>query len=253
MSEPRALLAVTPIETKAFVRWLPPALADRFRIHVINRLEPSMASITSTIREAAAEIAPGEAVLFGHSMNGSLVLAAAAAGAACAGVIAVGAPPRLPSDLTLSSAYWEEHAEAHRLELAAEIVAAHEGATDDAERMKHRERYDRLRRWYDTSFDPTDLQRDVVIDLEWVQAVFDDAGSVDWSATTRAVECPVLLALGAYDFVSPPTAWTPANTPPHATIERFERSGHTPFVEEPAVFLDAVDRWLAAAALSPTS
>jgi pimeloyl-ACP methyl ester carboxylesterase len=33
---------------------------------------------------------------------------------------------------------------------------------------------------------------------------------------------------------------------PTATIELFERSGHQPFVEEPARFVEVVTRWLSA-------
>jgi pimeloyl-ACP methyl ester carboxylesterase len=143
-------------------------------------------------------------------------------------VIAVGPPARLPPDVALSRAYWDVHAEPQRKALAATRPEAS----------------DHLRRWYDPAFDSTELDRDIVIDFDWVQAIFDDAATVDWPATMQAVTCPVLLALGAFDFISPPTAWTPEVTPTRATTERFERSGHTPFVEQPDEFLDVVDRWL---------
>lgn len=251
MRERRALVAVTPIGRTAFEASLPTGLAERFTIHVVElpgtvdaAATPSVASTSDTIRTAVADLAPdGDAILFGHSMNGTLVLAAAAA---CAGVIAVCSPPALPPDPSVSAQYWELQAEPGRKERADAIVAAHEQASDDAERARQRERYDRLRRWYDTTFDPSELDRDVRIDFGWVQAIFDDAAHVDWPATMRAVECPVLLALGTYDFISPPTTWTPGSTPPRTTAEHFARSGHTPFVEQPDEFLDAVDRWLGA-------
>jgi proline iminopeptidase len=62
----------------------------------------------------------------------------------------------------------------------------------------------------------------------------------------HSITCPVLLALGEYDFIATPNAWTDANRPSDTTTEIFDRSGHTPFVEQPEEFVAAVDRWLAA-------
>ena len=115
---------------------------------------------------------------------------------------------------------------------------------DDAERARLRERYDRLRRWYDVEFDPTSLDALVQLDFAWVQSVFDSGATVDWPAVFASITCPVLLGLGEYDFIVPPTSWDGEVLPARMTLERFDRSGHTPFFEQPAEFEAAVDRWL---------
>jgi pimeloyl-ACP methyl ester carboxylesterase len=166
-------------------------------------------------------------------MNGTLALAAAAE-VLCAGVVAVGAPPRLPIDAEVRRAYWEANAEPERRRRAAAPDADH----------------DRLQRWYDLDFEPSDIDSPAVTDLDmrWIQGIFEDAATLDWDATMRAVSCPVLLALGEYDFLVPPTLWTDAVRPARTTVEVFSRSGHTPFVEQPDEFLAAFDRWVAAGA-----
>jgi pimeloyl-ACP methyl ester carboxylesterase len=243
----RPLVAITPIGAEGFSASLPAALGDRFAaVHVFElpRTGRTVESIVTAVREELRAHGSG-AVLFGHSMNGTLALAAASGlEDGCAGVIAVGAPPALPSSAAVSERYWAEHAEPGRKARAADLIAAHEATDDDGERSRLRERYDRLRRWYDVDFDPTALDALARIDFAWVQSVFDSGSAVDWRGVRSAVRCPVLLALGEYDFIVPPTSWVEEPVPAHWTVERFGRSGHTPFFEQPAEFLAAVDRWL---------
>lgn len=64
-----------------------------------------------------------------------------------------------------------------------------------------------------------------------------------------AITCPVLLAMGASDFLVPPSLWEAGTRPPRTTVEIFERSGHTPFVEEVEVFERRLLDWLARASI----
>jgi hypothetical protein len=72
----------------------------------------------------------------------------------------------------------------------------------------------------------------------------DDA--IDWRTTMTGISCPVLLApaTGEHDCVAPATAWTAALLPHDATVHRFARSGHTPFVEEDGAFVEVTARRL---------
>lgn len=254
-SGPRDLIAITPIGSAWTSRALPKALGDVFTIHVVDlpgtgespagSEAPSVASIIAAIDAVADALRSDRPLyLWGHSMNGTLALAAAAS-VANAGVIAVAPAAALPPDPALSTTYWQARAEPERKARAGELVAAHEAAVD-ADRPAIRELHDRLRRWFDLSYDPTELDALATFDMGWVTAVFESGNQVDWPATFRAIDAPVLLALGDYDFVAPPSAWTDDVVPRRATVERFSRSGHTPFLEQPEEFVGAVERWLAA-------
>lgn len=60
---------------------------------------------------------------------------------------------------------------------------------------------------------------------------------------------PILLLTGTADYITPPTqAVRIAKLAPNATVVEFMCSGHFPFVEEPAAYLNAIRRWLMAVA-----
>lgn len=247
------LVAITPIGAEGLHATLPAELGELFTVHVVelpgtgrsagDPARQSVATVVGAVKEVGSAIASDKFVVFGHSMNGTLALAAGA-DPSCAGVIAVGAPPRLPPDAEAVRTYWEAKAEPRRRRLSAELIAAYNDSDDYDEKSALRERHDRLRRWYDLEFDPTEFDSLAQMDLGWVQAVFESAESVDWPATVRSVTCPVLLALGEYDFVVPMSGWAEDLRPPLTTTTVFDRSGHTPFLEQPSDFVHAVDLWL---------
>lgn len=251
---PVAMLALTPVGAEWLGRALPPDFAATFTIYVLDLPGtggsaggPEAATVDAAVEAARATIdalSLEHVVLFGHSMNGTLALAAAAAGVPCIGVIAVGAVPSLPPDAELGEAYWEDKAERGRKEVAAAAEAAFDAATSDEEKLAAWQAYNNVRRWYDPAVDRSDLDTTGNRPQGWIQAVFEDGSRRDWQSVFASVEQPVLLVLGDYDFVAPPTAWTRALLPPTTTVEYFGRSGHTPFVEQPGAFVAAVERWL---------
>lgn len=251
---PVPLLALTPVGAEWLGRAFPDDLAATFTIYVLelpgtgrSAGGPEAATVDAAVeavRVTVDALALERVVLFGHSMNGTLALAAAAAGVACLGVVAVGAVPSLPPDSELSAIYWDEKAEPGRKEVASAAEAAFEAANSDEEKLAAWQAYNNVRRWYDPAVDRSDLDATGNLSQEWIQGVFGDGSTKDWPSVIASVEQPVLLVLGDYDFVAPPTAWTPTSLPPAATVEYFGRSGHTPFVEQPGAFVAAVERWL---------
>ena len=237
------LLVLTPM-AEWMLAALPAGLGDRFTITLMG-LPPSVEALTVAVGEIAERL--GRPVLLGHSMNGALALAAATT-ASCRGVIAVTPPAALPPDPVAPTTYWDEHAEPERRRRAREIVAAHEATSDEDERKRLQEEFTRLRRWHDLDFDPTALDALAVLDETWIASVFESGKAVDWPATFRRLQVPVLLALGDYDYVAPPSVWTDDLLPPSTTVHHFERSGHTPYFEEPEAFLQIVDAWMSTVA-----
>ncbi|MEN3272251.1 MAG: hypothetical protein V7636_1012 [Actinomycetota bacterium] len=100
------------------------------------------------------------------------------------------------------------------------------------------------RRWFDRDRDTSSLDALMETRLEWVMDVFATAGSFDWDAARAAIDAPVLLVLGAHDGVVPPAMWPDARGVRDLTKVTVDRSAHTPFVEEPDAFVDAVSTWL---------
>ena len=251
---PVALLALTPVGAEWLGRAFPADLAATFTIHVLelpgtgqSAGGPAAATVdaaVAAVRAAIEALSLERVVLFGHSMNGTLALAAAAAGVPCVGVIAVGAVPSLPPDAELSATYWEEKAEPGRKDMASAAEAAFNAASTDEEKLAAWQAYNNVRRWYDPAVDRRELDATGNLSQEWIQGVFGDGAMKDWPTVFASIEQPVLLVLGDYDFIAPPTAWTPSALPPHATVEYFGRSAHTPFVEQPGAFVAAVERWL---------
>lgn len=73
----------------------------------------------------------------------------------------------------------------------------------------------------------------------------DMAGRDLWPAV-RALERPVLVLNGRHDAVlAPATSWALHQALPDSRFHAFERSGHMPFVEEPAAFAEVVAEFLA--------
>jgi proline iminopeptidase len=59
------------------------------------------------------------------------------------------------------------------------------------------------------------------------------------------IHCPTLVLVGRYDFICPPSQAQLMHTHiPHSRLVVFEQSGHFPWIEEPALFIQTVKEWL---------
>src|SRR6266568_4919330 len=59
------------------------------------------------------------------------------------------------------------------------------------------------------------------------------------------ISCPTLLLVGRDDFICPPSqAQLMHARIPHSRLVVFEHSGHFPWIEEPALFIQTVKAWL---------
>jgi pimeloyl-ACP methyl ester carboxylesterase len=193
----------------------------------------------TTMVEFASGYVDADTVLFGQSMNALLVLAVAAA-TNCRGVIAVTPPhPGLNGDVM--KAYWDAHAEPERKARAAAIRAEVDASGAEATPMHHA-RWQTLRYFYDVDH-AVPAPEEWVVPGDWVGPVFASFADVDWPATLHTA-VPVLLTLGAYDFVAAPQPWLDEPARAGWTVELFERSGHAPFMDQPDEFVAAVERWL---------
>ena len=60
----------------------------------------------------------------------------------------------------------------------------------------------------------------------------------------RSVPVPTFAATGKYDFVIPHTSWLKYRDLPNLTVCVFDKSGHTPQLEQPEQFDRQLLQWL---------
>jgi proline iminopeptidase len=101
--------------------------------------------------------------------------------------------------------------------------------------------------WYNPRFDCTALWQDVTVNMDMFGYIWGNVfAEIDIANGLERFDRPVFLALGRYDFiVAPPSSWNPL-TPKfkNLTIDIFEKSGHTPQLEEPALFDERLVNWI---------
>lgn len=101
--------------------------------------------------------------------------------------------------------------------------------------------------WYNPRFDCTHLWDGVTVNMQIFGYVWGKVfASIDITKGLDQFDRPVFLALGRYDFiVAPPASWN-ALKPKfrNLTVRIFERSGHTPQLEEPQLFDEQLLGWI---------
>lgn len=100
--------------------------------------------------------------------------------------------------------------------------------------------------WYDWNFDATSLWKDVALNPVGSNIVWGNLfANYDIRKTLQLIHCPIFLALGRCDFWNPPYLWDGyQNEFKNMTLRFFEKSGHTPSLEEPILFDAEVEAWL---------
>ena len=100
--------------------------------------------------------------------------------------------------------------------------------------------------WFDPKFDSTPLWEGVELNEVFEHVWGEVFPAIDLTQSLDALERPVLLALGRYDFlVAPPSSWDRVRPAfKDLTVRVFERSGHTPQFEEAALFDAELLGWM---------
>ena len=77
--------------------------------------------------------------------------------------------------------------------------------------------------------------------------IIADLKQYDLNPELPKFDFPTLVITGRFDAnVAPAVSWKIHRAIPKSEFAVFERSGHLPFFEEPAAFVDRVERFLAA-------
>jgi proline iminopeptidase len=101
--------------------------------------------------------------------------------------------------------------------------------------------------WYDYKFNAQDLWDGVTVNTVGASIIWSRMfTNYHTSKALQSVTCPIFLALGRYDYFNPPHLWEKyRNNAVNLTIRVFEKSGHTPQLEEAEHFDNELLKWLA--------
>lgn len=187
-------------------------------------------------------------VLVGHSIQGSMALAYALRYPEhVSHVIAICAVPELsPGQAALTEEHWERNASPAR---KAAFAAAQEAFAAAAPTLPPDAvatamlRADAAKRWFDPGYDEGPLLAGAPVNFPVIGELF--AQPFDLFERGARIEPPAFLALGRHDYAVPPNSWD-GQSPRFRdlTVAVFERSGHTPQVDEAAAFDGRVLGWL---------
>ncbi|MCX4246877.1 alpha/beta fold hydrolase [Paraliomyxa miuraensis] len=188
-------------------------------------------------------------LVVGHSGHGYMAMAYAKAyPERTLGVVALAmSPDGSPASQAAADRYLEESVDPTRKQL---LAASMEGLGAAIERDPDRRFIAYClasgpRIWFDPRFDAAALWEGV----EVIPEVFDHVwgatfATIDIRRDAERITMPVFLGLGRYDFWNPPHLWEPLRPfLPTLHVRVFERSGHTPQLEEPERFDDELLSW----------
>lgn len=191
-------------------------------------------------------------VIIGHSGHGYMALEYAKKyPQRVSHVVMIGTgPSHSEANMQLAEQYWQEAvcpARKEKLERDLRLLPAEIAASPETRFVTYCLRMG-ARSWCDHTFDAADLWRGVhvnmpVFDHLWGE-VFRD---IDITKGLDALDAPVFLALGRFDYlVAPYSAWAPYRKSfRDLTVRVFDRSGHTPQLEESSLFDAELLAWIA--------
>jgi proline iminopeptidase len=193
-------------------------------------------------------------IVMGHSMHGMFALEYARRYPdRVTHAIMIGSPPAgLMATGEASAAFFEADASDERkqtLRKSIEAYGAEEyaqlAAFEDGDAVIDQYVVNGAMYWFDATYDAAPLWRDMYINMESFFLVMGQIGLYDLAQGPGEVTAPVLAALGRYDYVVPYTMWDGAEEKlADLTIHVFDKSGHTPQLEEPAEFDRVLLEWL---------
>ncbi|MBK9389490.1 MAG: alpha/beta hydrolase [Bacteroidetes bacterium] len=99
--------------------------------------------------------------------------------------------------------------------------------------------------WYDPNYDAHWLWEDMTLNTDLLYHIYSSVFNDYYMfREERKVPAPTFVALGRYDYIDPPTLWYGHDDIKDLTIKIFDRSGHTPQLEEPEQFNNEILMWL---------
>lgn len=193
------------------------------------------------------------AVVVGHSKHGNLALEYVKRYPERAShVVLIGSPPvGVKRMVGARERYWTAHASEGRMASLRRnrealgpntLASLPPGESVVAQYIAEGPKY-----WYDPDYDASPLWRGVYVNADILDELHELFADYELSWGSARLRVPVLVAVGRHDYVVPHVLWDDALPRlENATYHVFERSGHTPQLEEPGRFDRALLEWLQA-------
>ena len=207
---------------------------------------------TDDIEAVRRKLGFQQVVVIGHSHNGNLALEYAKRfPSRVSHVVLIGSPPlEVSRTIAAADAYWEDHAsEQRKAALRHNRTALDPGvlatlAPKDAYVVEYVA--DGPKYWSDAGFDASSLWQAVPVNLDIIKvfrSFFADGYRLRWDP--ESLKAPVLVVMGLHDFAVPPTLWDKVRPQlRNLAVHLFDKSGHTPQLEEPERFDRVLLEWI---------
>jgi proline iminopeptidase len=99
--------------------------------------------------------------------------------------------------------------------------------------------------WFDPTYDAHWLWADMTLNTDILKYLYSNIFSnYHMFRDSRKVPAPTLVALGRFDYVDPAPLWNEDSDICGLTVKIFERSGHTPQLEESELFDKVLVEWV---------
>lgn len=244
------------IGTNQFERMTPAPLTDFFQFIYVDLRgggkstgDPGQLTFDLLVADFEAvrkDVGAERVAVLGYSISGVLALEY---GRRCPGalshVITAGTPPTgdMSKLAQAATAFFEADGSAERKRILQENYAKLPPGTPPTQAVFAQT----PTRFFDPRFDAMPLFAEADFKPKLFEHVLGPlTAKWDVTADLKSLRVPILLAHGRYDYVSPYTMWDGiVDALPEATMSLFERSGHQPFFEEPARFVEVVREWMA--------
>jgi proline iminopeptidase len=210
----------------------------------------NISSIVDDVEQIRLKLGLNKPLIMGHSIHGTIATEYVKKYSAnVSGLIVIGSPCEWGNATydAKAGAHWET-ASAERRKLQEENW----GKSKEIDRLTGQQEasasYNNMspQYWYDPRYDASWLWDGMTVHSEATQHLFNRV-FFDYKMFNPAVKIPVpvFVALGKFDYVIPYTLWqTKYPSIPDFTLVYFEKSGHTPQLEESKRFNKELIHWL---------
>jgi proline iminopeptidase len=207
-------------------------------------------TIVQDVEAIRAKLGLKKPLIIGHSIHGTIAAEYVKAHAdKVAGLVVIGSPCQWGNEgyERMVAAHWETASEERK-----KIQAENWGKVKELDRLTGKAeaaaRYNNSspQYWYDPHYDAGWLWEGMTVHSEVTRHLFTRVfASYNMFEPAKPISVPVLVAMGKYDYVIPYTLWqTRYESIPDFTLVLFEKSGHTPQLEESQLFDQKLTDWL---------
>jgi len=210
----------------------------------------TIAGIVEDVEQIRRHLGLERPILMGHSIHGAIAVEYAKRYPdKIASLVVIGSPAAFGNAVyqEKAAALWQTASEERKA-----IQQENWGKVTEADRLTGKEAtaaaYNRAspQYWYDPHYDANWLWEGMTVHTEVTNNLFKRVfANYDMFDPPRPIPVPVFVAMGKYDYVIPYTLWQASyESIPDFTLKLFEKSGHTPQLEESAVFDEKLLDWI---------